>query len=515
MHKSILPVLGMALFFWAIPAHAQKSFVTDELTSDATRLELNVGKDLGTLATQPLAKLRKDADQVLARKDFKTAAKYLAAIVAANPKDAGAWLNYSRAAIAAGDDDTDLQQPGRAAAYIAYQHASGMPQRALALSWLGEIYARRSMWRPSLDAYRASLDLAEIPLVRNIYEDLREKHGFRIVNYKIDNESASPRAWFQFSEPLALKVGFPPFLTASGFATAAISTEAQQLCVEGLKHGERYKIVLRQGLPSSTGEALLKSADYELYVRDRSPHVHFTGKNYVLPRVGQEGIPVVSVNTRKIAVDIARIGDRNLLPTVRSEDFLAQLSSYRIKQYIETDGKKIWSGTLDASPELNAEVTTAFPVMEAAGKLDPGVYVMTAKPAGDVAAANDSDEEGGETVATQWFIVSDLGLTAFTGKDGIHVFVRSLASAMPAAGVEVRLVARDNEILTSKRTDDAGHIHFDPGFSRGTGGVAPGLVVAEDGKGDYGFLDLEANAFDLTDRGVKGRAATAALDALA
>lgn len=38
MRKSILPVLGMALFFWAVPAHAQKSFVTDELTSDATRL---------------------------------------------------------------------------------------------------------------------------------------------------------------------------------------------------------------------------------------------------------------------------------------------------------------------------------------------------------------------------------------------------------------------------------------------------------------------------------------------
>ena len=31
----------------------------------------------------------------------------------------------------------------------------------LALSWLGEIYAKRSMWRPSLDPYRASLDLAE------------------------------------------------------------------------------------------------------------------------------------------------------------------------------------------------------------------------------------------------------------------------------------------------------------------------------------------------------------------
>src|ERR1700730_19070674 len=230
MRKSILLVLGMALFFWAVPAHAQKSFVTDELTSDATRLELNVGKDLGTLATQPLAKLRNDADQVLARKDLKTAVKYLAAIVAANPKDAGDWLNYSGAAIAAGDDDHDLQQTGTAAAYIAYQHARDNPQRALALSWLGEIYAKRSMWRPSLDAYRASLDLAEIPLLRNSYEDLREKHGFRIVDYKIDNESASPRVCFQFSEPLGFgKVDFAPFVTASGFTNAAISTEDQAL----------------------------------------------------------------------------------------------------------------------------------------------------------------------------------------------------------------------------------------------------------------------------------------------
>ncbi len=204
------------------------------------------------------------------------------------------------------------------------------------------------------------------------------------------------------------------------------STEDQQLCVEGLRHGEHYKIVLREGLPSAAGEALRKPADYEIYVRDRSPLVHFTGKKYVLPRVGQEGIPVVSVNTRKIAVDIVRIGDRNLVPTVRSEDFLAQLSPYRTKQYIETDGKKIWSGTLDATPELNTEVTTAFPVMEAAGKLDPGVYVMTAKPAGDISTANDSDEEGGGTIATNWVHRLRPGPHRFH-RQGWHSCVRPLA----------------------------------------------------------------------------------------
>lgn len=492
MRKLILMTLGLTILLSIGQARARPSFVSEEIDSDATRLEQNIGDDLGPRGTR---------------------LKLPAANVAAHPKDSNAWIAYSRAAIAAGDDE-ESQRTGTAAAYIAYERAIGKAQQASALAWLGEVFAKRGMWRPALDSYRASLDLAEVAQVRSIYADMREKHGFRILDYKIDNESASPRACFQFSEQLAQgKTDYAPFVTVSGLANAALSIEDQQLCVEGLKHGEHHKIVLREGLPSIISESLLRTADYDIYVRDRSPLVHFTGKNYVLPRVGQEGIPVVSVNTRKVAVDILRIGDRNLLPTVRSEEFLSQLAPYKIKQYIDTDGKKIWSGTLDVSSELNAEVTTAFPVMEAAGKLDPGVYVMAARP-GDGVAANDEDDESGGTRATQWFIVSDLGLTAFKGKDGVHVFLRSLASAAPIGGVDVRLIARDNEVLTSKRTDDAGHIHFDPGFARGSGGTAPSLVVAEDGKGDYGFLDLEATSFDLTDRGVKGRVAPGALDAL-
>jgi hypothetical protein len=37
--------------------------------------------------------------------------------------------------------------------------------------------------------------------------------------------------------------------------------------------------------------------------------------------------------------------------------------------------------------------TTAFPVMEAMGQVDPGLYVMTAKPGDDLSAAGDEDEE--------------------------------------------------------------------------------------------------------------------------
>ncbi len=35
---------------------------------------------------------------------------------------------------------------------------------------------------------------------------------------------------------------------------------------------------------------------------------------------------------------------------------------------------------MDVAAELNKDVVTDFPVLEAVGKLEPGVYVLTARP---------------------------------------------------------------------------------------------------------------------------------------
>jgi uncharacterized protein YfaS (alpha-2-macroglobulin family) len=86
----------------------------------------------------------------------------------------------------------------------------------------------------------------------------------------------------------------------------ALSAEDKQLCVEGLRHGERYSVTLRAGLPSTVRETLSKSADLTIYVRDRKPFARFAGKAYVLPRTGQRGIPVVSVNTTGGRLEIYR-----------------------------------------------------------------------------------------------------------------------------------------------------------------------------------------------------------------
>ena len=500
----------MTLVFSVSAYSADKPFQRADLADSAVRLETQIKTESGQVA-KPVATLRSEAEAAFAKRDFRAGMQILAQIVSVAPREAGNWLRLSRTIlqIRTADDRerANFLERAATAAYIAYQRSGNSGEEADALVLLGRTFAERKLWRPALDSYRFALDLKEVADVRQAYEALRDQHGFRILDYSVDADAASPRACFQFSEDLPGKrTDFSPFIAVDGQDKPAITTEEKQLCVEGLKHGERYSMTLRAGLPSTVKETLQKSADYNIYVRDRSPYVRFTGKAYVLPRTGQRGIPVVSVNTSTVKVKVYRVGDRNLIDTVLGSDFQRNIDRGDRRKLESQTGALAWDGELKIDPVLNADVTTAFPVDQAIGDLKPGVYVMTAEP-----ETPPRDEEYGQ-LATQWFIVSDLGLTAFSGNDGINVFLNSLATTDAKAGIEIRLMARNNEVLATRTTDAAGFARFEAGFARGDGGLSPAMLIA-DGKGDYAFLSLKGPAFDLTDRGVAGRAVTAGLDA--
>ncbi len=508
MRASLMAAL---LMFPCVSAFsADKPYHRDDLAEAAVRLEGQIKADAGRVA-KPLAALRRDADAAFARNDLKGGTQILGQIVAVAPGDTANWLRLSRTILRTRPADdrerATLLDRAATAAYVAYQRTADAREEAEALVLVGRSYADHTLWRPALDALRLSLELREVADVRAQYEKMRDDHGFRLLDYSVDSDSASPRVCFQFSEQLPGKrIDLSPFVSLAGQDKPALSAEEKQLCVEGLTHGERYAITLRAGLPSTVKETLTKSADFSIYVRDRSPLVRFTTKAYVLPRTGQRGIPIVSVNTPTVAVKVYRIGDRNLLDTVIGEDFQRSLSRYELERLADERGFGVWSGQLAVESPLNTEVTTAFPVDEAVGNLSPGVYVMSAEAAG-------AKSEDYSSLATQWFIVSDLGLTAFSGNDGIHVFVNSLASATAKPQADIRLIARNNEVMATRRTDAAGHALFEPGLVRGEGGLSPALIVASDPRGDYAFLNLKAPAFDFSDRGVTGRIVPAGLDA--
>ncbi len=488
---------------------ADKAFKRDDLANSAVKLEAQIKSEAGPVA-KTNATLKSDADAAFKRLDFRTGLQVLGQIAATTPEDTGNWLRLARTIFqirpSNSSEQTFLLERASTAAYIAYQRAGNASEEADALAVLGRALSDRKLWRPALDALRLSLDMREVADVRGQYEKMRDEHGFRLLDYTVDSDGATPRACFQFSEELAKRVDFAPFVAQAGSDKPALSTEGKQLCVEGLKHGERYNVNLRAGLPSSVKESLPKSAEFNIYVRDRKPFVRFTGRAYVLPRTGQRGIPLVSVNTPAVNINVFRIGDRNLINTVIGGDFQRTLSRYELSDLGDERGVKVWSGEIATATTLNQDVITAFPVDQALGDLQPGVYVMTA-------AAKSPGNDEDSSLATQWFIVSDMGLTAFSGNDGIHVFVNSLASTEAVGKAEVKLVARNNEILATRKTDDSGHVLFEAGLARGEGGLSPAMLTVMSEKADYAFLSLKTNAFDLSDRGVAGRAVPAGADA--
>ena len=494
----------------AIAGHAaDKAYHDDDLGQAAIKLEAQIKSDAGEVI-KPAAQLRRDADAAFQKKDFRTGMTVLGQLVTSAPNDAASWLRLSRAVLQIRPrDDREkalLLDRASTAAYIAYTRASEKPLESESLAVLGQTLASRKMWRPALDTLRLSLNMRENAETRGDYEKLRAEHGFRMLDYTVDSDAVSPRACFQFSETLPGKrTDFSPYVAVVGQDRPAVSANDKQLCVEGLRHGERYAITLRAGLPSTVRETLAKTAEFTIFVRDRKPFARFSGKAYVLPRAGQRGIPVLSVNTGAVLLSVYRVGDRNLIDTVLGYDFQRNLSRNEAEQLASERGSKVWSGELAVEQKLNAEVVTAFPVDQALTDLKPGVYAMTAAP--KEALTPDYDQ-----LATQWFIVSDFGLSAYSAQDGIDVFVHSLASAQALPGTELRLIARNNEVLAIKPSDANGRAHFDVGLTRGEGGQAPAAIIAS-GKTDYAFLSLKSPGFDLSDRGVAGRPTPIGYDA--
>ncbi|MCB1509635.1 MAG: alpha-2-macroglobulin family protein, partial [Hyphomicrobiaceae bacterium] len=510
---SLLTIVLLACAFVSTAAaKSPEPFKHEGVARDAQRYETWLLKNWKAPAGRA-ASYRAQGQRLLDDgKDVRAASRQFALAIAADPKNSLGWIGLAESILAIreaemrGSERYNIPVNASGAAYIAYERAGTAEVKAQAAAVLAKALARRSYWRPALEAYKVSLALRDDSRVRQAYDALRAVRGFRITNYQIDNESASPRLCIQFSERLKRgDVDFAKYVTVGGRDPQTVSAEGSQLCIEGFKHGQRYEVQVRAGLPSDVEDTLAKASALAIYVRDRSPTVRFTGRNYVLPSRGQNGIPLVSINTRSVAVEIYRIGDRSLLTAVANGEIKRQLSRYDLNELKNQKGEKVYAGTLAVGTKLNEEVTTALPVGTALANMKAGVYVAIARP-------NETTKDNGREIATQWFVVSDLGLTAMSGDDGVHAFVRSLATSQAMAGVEVRLVARNNEVLATAKTDQRGYVRFDRGLAKGEGGLAPALLVAEASGGDYAFLDMATSAFDLTDRGVKGRPAPGPLD---
>ena len=488
-------------------------FIPDYLRSGAPKLRSRIDSSTNLPTHVGFENLIRLARENVAASQFKTALSNLTAALKINPGDTGVWLELADAArqygFAQSSQANLMKNLTLSAALNGYAVSRSKSTRAAALAQVAQALTSQLQYRPALTAYKRSLALNEATAVREAFAKLRAQRGFRVLNHTVDSESRSPRVCVQFSENLnKASASYESFLRVDGAAPKGIDVQNKQICVEGLSHGGRYKISLRQGLPSAIDEALLADVALDIYVRDRKPAVRFTGNNFVLPATARRGIPLVSVNTDEAKLKLYRVGERALAPLLRGSQFLRQLSSWDVNRLAGNMGAPVWTGSVGIRSELNTEVVTSIPVDEALKERQPGVYLLTAQP------PSDRPDAYGE-LASQWFVISDIGLTTFQGSSKLTIFARSLTTAEPLGNVEVALLARNNEVLGTATTNSDGRAELDAGLARGTGGLAPTVITARTGQSDFVFLDIAKPGFDFSDRGVAGRTVPKGVDVYA
>ncbi len=416
------------------------------------------------------------------------------------------WLQYA----ALGRDmpqNSDEQRQARdhalPATINAYLRALDDDTRATALADMARTLEIAGRGPDMIPALRLAQDIQFRRDTETLLDAAIAKYGFQVTDTQVESDSATPRICAVFNQELVKAgVDYAPFVQLAD-PKLTVTVNDAQLCIDGVAHGQRYRVVLREGLPAASGEKLARPVELTAYVRDRSPAVRFTSRAYVLPRTGDIALPIETVNLDEVTLKLRRFSERNIIRTMQEGLFNQPLYQWNEDYFADQMAEDVWTGTATVQRELNRDMLTRVPLAEALQGAPAGVYVLSASYPG----ADPYDKPA----ATQWFILSDLGVATMLGTDGLTVMVRGLGDASVTPDAKVTLLSEANAVLGTATTDAAGVAHFAPGLTRGLASTRPALVVVEKAD-DMAFLSLTDAAFDLSDRGVEGREPAGPID---
>src|ERR1051326_8121229 len=439
-----LSLLVVVLF--AAPAMAA-DYQSKELADAAAQYRKELLESVPAAKRQPtlIPRLRRDAEGEYRAKRYTQAIDDLSRAIANGADDGLVWLRLAQAQAEVPDGHFPES------AYNAYRKSTDPVERGVALFLIGRDLDRHDKQKEALSLFEAGLALTPSAKITERVEELRRLVAFRATKVEIAAEADSPRACLRFNEKNATGAGisYGDFVHMTPDLAGVVTARGDVLCLDGLKHGETYEVELRPGFPSLTGEKTRESWKTRIVVPDRKPSISFAGTGYVLPREGSAGLPVTTINLDRVKLRLVRINERNLVPSINAEKLTMSFDTDSVDELINQSGSLVWQGEMTITAERNRPVATAIPLGEILRDKGTGVYLaIVDKP--DAKHGDDSQP------ATNWVLVSNLGLTTYTGRDGMAVAVRSLGDAKPVAGATLKLYARNNAELAAVTSDNDG-----------------------------------------------------------
>ncbi|MCA8888938.1 MAG: hypothetical protein KDA46_08925, partial [Parvularculaceae bacterium] len=341
-------------------------------------------------------------------------------------------------------------------------------------------------------------------------EDATKVFGFsRLL---LETNGDTPRACLQFTRELddSGAVNYGDFVRLTPDVKPAVEVAGSSLCLSGLEFDKEYKARIRAGAPAKGDERLERQVEVTIAFGDKPSYVGFAGDGVILPRLEADGIGIETVNVEKIQISVYRVSDRAL---ARQEIVAGEAVPEDEYFYVygredgEAVGVKVFDEELAVKRIENDTVTTVFSLGAALPNLSPGAYFIKLK---DVSPGADKNRTAG---AWRWVMFTDMALTTYSSSEGVDAFVRSISTGRPITGVELELIATNNDILARVVTNTEGRARFEKAAIKGDYPLTPRMIMAYGPQEDFAALDLERAPLDLSDRDIDGRAAPSVLDA--
>ncbi len=348
---------------------------------------------------------------------------------------------------------------------------------------------------------------------------------FELLHVMVQPNAASPTACLRFTQVLSTSsaIHYGDYIGLSPAAKPSVTVTGSELCLGGLNYTTKYKLTLRQGLPSATGAKLAAAQTLTLALTDHPALVAISGAGFILSRGTTNGLTIQTINVTKLRIHVLRMSDK-LLPAQLSNTegwgfgniqlYIQTIGVFQLHDWLQSSISVVWKGTMDVPEDHNRTVSTAFPIASIVPPGRHGLYLVVAEDASHAlpekvftSSALPEISEFEITPAAHWVITTDIALTSMAGSDGLHVFARSLATAKPLPGVKIRLIATGMDTLGEQITNATGAVLFPPALLAGSRAEAPATLEAYGDGGNFAFQDITRPAFDLSDRGVSGRAA--------
>jgi alpha-2-macroglobulin len=346
---------------------------------------------------------------------------------------------------------------------------------------------------------------AELALGEPIHRTLDLPETFALLHAEVSQDDLDPSGTVNlvFSQDLDEKQAVPAVELTPAVTDAHVSIYAERLVVQGsFEPGRKYTAAVAGEIRSAKGEGLAARQSLAFEVPDRDAALRFPLRHGTLMPAGQMQVDLKVVNLAGVKLTAYRVYANNLLAHVRGErphEVGRQLLERLIPLTLARNA--ITTVTLDLRQLLDStsKVSDRGPATQVSTSAT-GIYVVRAE-------ATDRSWTDDQAIVT----ISDLAITAKQEHGGCLVWVTSLGTAKPLAGVEVAALSRTNQALATGLTDEQGLAHLAIPEDHPDG---PLFLITAQAATDLNFLKPGEQAWMIDDVDQTGKAYTQTYDVM-